>query len=191
MVRNGSLAAATDSLTQLLTTFITSQSLQSQNYIVGFQSVRTDPANPTAGFKTHGLDLMQVYEPHHYIPRPEILEEIFKKEWSTHELLLEGARECAVSSLINNQDAYALPSIDPSTLQPICVSNLNLMVRESYDCTSGKIHAAESLAAEVKCRYDYQPFLVDRNLLGGETRREYFAARPESPVEQYLKSRGL
>ena len=193
MVPQPSLNASTAILTQVLTTYISSQA--AQGGATRYEILFSPGENSTASGLGHvGNDTYNFLDPTGQSSAgTSVMNTILNNSWSTPELLLGGALDCAIATVEANGDPSPAPSIDPNTLTPLCVSNLNVVMNAAAasDVIAG---CGGSREPSQQCITPHSSFLQDRDKLKGLSQRDYLRQYGDENgskvVNQYLDSIG-
>ncbi|MDI1486728.1 MAG: hypothetical protein OHK93_005989 [Ramalina farinacea] len=193
MVPQPSLNASTAILTQVLTTYISSQAAQggATRYEIVFYPGDNSNAtgvghlgNDTYNFIDHSVESS---------PGTKVMDTILNSGWSTPELLLGGALNCAIATVEANGDPSPTPSIDPNTLTPLCISNLNVLMNAA-PASNVIAGCGGSREPSQQCITPHSSFLQDRDKLKGLSQRDYLRQYGDENgskvVNQYLDSIG-
>ena len=175
IVPQGALNAHTTTLTHLLTVYITSQALQAKGYDVNIPVQSMDVYR--AG--TYNMDLEYGSQ-----ADTNMLNTIEAKGWATRDELLKGAVQCAVATVVANGDPFAAPAVDPATLQPVCISSLQV------DMELDKRVCNNAFGNSVTCQDQRTAIVKDRSTLNGQTQREW-AKQNDKAVDDFLTGKGV
>ena len=193
MVPQPSLNASTAILTQVLTTYISSQA--AQGGATRYEILFSPGENSTASGLGHvGNDTYNFLDPTGQSSAgTSVMNTILNNSWSTPELLLGGALDCAIATVEANGDPSPAPSIDPNTLTPLCISNLNV-VMNAAPASNVIAGCGGSREPSQQCFTPHSSFLQDRDKLKGLSQRDYLRQYGDENgskvVNQYLDSIG-
>ena len=176
-----SLNASTAVLTQVLTTYITSQALLSKGFRIsaGVGAPYLTSSAHTVNDKFYGCEAVGVSKLDWVIKHcgKSYLDLVIAKGWATEQGLVYGACSCGVATVVANGSPLPPPSLNTTSLEPLCISNLPVYIRGKYRCV-----------VRQGCSTPSSPLVQPRDELNGKTQREWAAAGSEA--DRWLKAQG-
>ena len=184
IVPPSSLNVSTTILTDMLTTFITSQALEAKGTWVQLYP-RAASLDQLKSGRGHFFELAARKDNE----GPNDMAMIIRNGWSSRELLIYGAVDCAVKTVAANGKPYEDATLNELDLSGTCISNLKVIIPKV-------VNRPRAQGCVPKCPKGGGggnrdgPVVNELNALGGLTQREY--VRQNAPnVDAFLIGRGL